>query len=670
MITFQLPTGLSATEFGIYFHEKLLAPVALKSVKKILYQKEAYDKPLVSFDCVFIFTARKDEAEASGFLTANPTLLETRLIYETASPSGCLKQLLSLCNLTSKKRPDKQVLVSVFTAIFQYLDSDSAIPTEYVYERSGWHKTHDHWIYVTSEYGIRADGLFQHGHCPLANAHLFYDSSLPTDKAFQLLVHQIRLDFPASAPLIAMTTLSLLSPLKEWLPYPSPGLLLSGPPQSGKTMYALLFGHLLTSNSANTSSPFLLQAGLKELTAKVHGLADTTFLLDDVRHSPSNGVNERIHQVLDAFVRKSFLEGKALPIVTGETDALSSMPDSWKSRIIEVPFHTTDLQVRRKIIRYLKENPLIVRTCFLHFIRFIAAALESETLVPLTREIENDFQKYMPRLTGDGRCYDNLLLLYWSFKIFLKFGASCHAITDDSAKLLLEDFIDVLKNLALLQTQHSAKAQAGRFLATLVKHMTIHVAKECDHCYRRDRHAYFVTPYPVSYGDSLCIDYSHGYTGVLLLDSRYIMGYPSGLPKRSLLVLSKEDFTRIFKMLYEDLKRCGMPVPYHNLSEFLNHARAEQLLLVTPRHEIENPHKNNLTYSYPCYKENAFHEIPTYIFEMNSELVNLILESIPTRSSNGNLDSSISSPRNALDSEICADQLETWGRRLSALTYD
>ena len=674
MKTFQLPSGISLTSSGIFVRNHLFLPLVLDSVKKIIHQNPADSKPSVSLDCVFyLLTPLENSISSTSDASLDPaTLLRTPipLIYDETDSISNLKEIFTICHFGLESQcPSKKIFFAIMSEIFQFLKFEPSIPTEYVAAFSGWQEIQNHWVFITSGFGIRADGPYSNLYCSTKNAHLLYDSELPAAVAFQRLITQTKGQFFSIAPILAVVSLSLLSPLRPWLSYPAPGLLLTGPPQSGKTMCASLFGQIFSSHLGALNT-FILQEGLKKLKSYTNGLANGTFLLDDVRRSPSSSINEKIFFVLDTFVRESFQDGKLLPVITGESGSLTSMPDSWKSRVVEIPFSEQDTQSRRELIRYFKENPLLVRTCFYHFIKFLAENFKTGGLIPLTQEIETRFSKVLPRLDGDGRCYDNFLLLFWAFKIFVQFGIACQAITAESGQSLLDDFVDVIKKLQAIQQQQNSKTRASLLLNSLILKMTIHTATERTFTYKKTQTAYFASPYYNTYGHTVCIDSDRHYAGVFLQNSHFIMGYPPELPPKSLLIVKKSALEIAFKVFFEELKCCGIAPPYHSLTEFLKQARSERLLLVTPRHENQNTRKTNMVYGdYLEYKDGQFTQCSVYVFELDCQIQALVEKSIEKNSESSCWKNSIYSPQTSSEGDICAEQIQSLGRRLMSLTY-
>ena len=376
-----------------------------------------------------------------------------------------------------------------------------------------------------------------------------------------------------------------------------------------------------------------MQDSLKNFEKSFGDIVDSTVILDDHRKSSSYTLQEKSHLIMDSIIRKSFASNShvSLPIVTGESNAFSKMPESWKNRLVHIHLDDAEekLETRRKIIRKLKgEQNCLFRTEYRYFIQYIAASLENHELDSITASIEERFAQIVPRMDSCvEREYDNVLLVFWSYAIFLQYGIDLKIMASNEGDVYLNALGESLKKNLLWQRQNLPTVLTRSLFIETVKRMTIHIAAlshaaydttyrdcnlycdDCD-CYSYCQNHYGNIPIRIHvdagqdlseyYGHHILIDRRNHFEGVYLADSKKIYGYPSNAREHSFLIVDKEAFESSFFRQLSNLPDCYLGSKQKALYHFKAALREQHLLLGTPRHGKKGREDTlNYSLSYP-----------------------------------------------------------------------
>lgn len=574
-------------------------------------------------------------------------------LYYPENMDESIKELRTLTLIRQKSQ--KLPVLSCLQAICGTASEANFDGIYHISNRTGWIRDNQSWIYLTSGYGIDKDGERSDCRSLASNGYLFYDKMrTPKDTYMQIL--EILKQAPGELyPIFSCALLSLMQPLKGTaLPYSTPGCMISGKTQTGKTELAIHVGRILTDRSGNLRNTFILQDSLKKYKQDYSSLSDCTNILDDNRKSGSYDIQNKSTTVMDDILRSFYLDnhGVALPIITGEANSFYRMSESWNNRLIQVFFNfdAESLDNRRSIIRSLKtENPLLFRTGYCYFIQYLACNMDNGALHALTREVVDEFTNSFP--VGDNASYrqqDNFMLSYWALKVYLTYGVSIDAISDDTKKALLLTYIEILKNGFEKQMTLSPLQYTYGILLSVIKNMKITCASDGERLYPDHRHEYtdtcycddsiFDRTYKPKFAVAQLKDYAHtifidnriGSNGVFIEDCYKIENYRNSSRKRTLLVLKRNDF----EAAYETALSCtGNFVPHAQLvpfKHFIKNLKEYNVLLGEPRNDSE---KNRLNYSldYPCIYFNKFNanislsKEKVYVLSLPKDLINQVL---------------------------------------------
>lgn len=304
-------------------------------------------------------------------------------LYYPENMDESLKELRTLTLIRQKSQ--KLPVLSCLQTICDTASSTDFDGIYHISKRTGWIRDNQSWIYLTSGYGIDKTGERSDCRSLASNGYLFYDKMrTPEDTYTQIL--EILNQAPGELyPIFCCALLSLMQPLKDTsLSYSTPGCMISGKSQTGKTELAIHVGRILTDQTGNLRNTFILQDSLKKYKQNYSTLSDCTNILDDNRKSGSYDIQNKSTTVLDDILRSFYLDnhGEALPIITGEANSFYRMSESWNNRLIQVffDFDAESLDNRRSIIRSLKtENSLLFRTGYRYFIQYLAANIQCST---------------------------------------------------------------------------------------------------------------------------------------------------------------------------------------------------------------------------------------------------------------------------------------------------
>ena len=625
-ITFTLPSGISATDNGIYLNDRRILPLVFDRIQRKILLTDRTRK--AKFYCDFHIVTSPSESI--------PQLCEFNVFPQQSFPSyhgqfccslddipACLQELHGLFDLPLKREGQRLLYLSALQDIFQYLEIEPGLETVYISDRSGWFQIDKHWFYFTSEFAIGKEGLVPDWHCETSKAYLKYGESLCISNALRKLLEIFDFDFDSVYPIWAQSILAHLRPLRTiCFPYPMPALLLTGNSQSFKTQLSFRLGKFLTDSDGNLEDYPSLQSGIRSLQKQADSLSDTLCFLDDAYQTHSQAVQQKLANVLESSVRNGFSSSSHLAfLITGEPGALDFMGTSWVNRTVEINFSATPEQkeARRAIVNALKLEPLLCRTCLVHFLQFTAGILEDGSLSALSSEIFQDLEQYFPRPEGMEREFDNYTSLFWAHKIFLRFAVSCHAITSDRAKALEKHFAEVLKKIALNYTLTHRAEQWELLLEEVFRNLKIHPAQVGSfsyhiappgrlrpgeyYDYRRRKEKKFVN----IYGHQAIIDSSSGYNAVYLENTQYLLGVHHHEPAKALLIVEYENFAGVYQHLQETARRLNPSAPYaKRTGSFLKELRSKGILLTESRFDKEKPDRRNYRIPYPFWTEEGF----------------------------------------------------------------
>lgn len=559
-------------------------PVHFKEITA-KYDYSVPDKPRLFFDCKFTPVSCKDEISFwDTYDPENPEAFVYAFSRRGIYVENKLKAILAL------KRT------------FADLSLQGNLATLCTSNQSGWICHQSRWIFLTSNCGISSTNATKDSSnceissdnitddfCTTKNAFLVWDHTLSPQKACSEVLTLLDMDFASAAPIFSAAILSLLSPLrnKHHL-YHAPGLLISGPTGSGKTELACHLANFLTPTNGNLEQVFILQEGRRTLQKYTSGRSDCTVIFDDARRAGTQALKQNIVGILEMVVRSNFLsnEKSQLPVITGESGSLDSLLPSWRNRLLEVPLTDDNMAMRRMLIARLHQNPLVIRTCIRFFIGFLAHAFENSSLDGITNNIEMIFDELLPRNAHDGRIYDNVLLSFWAFKIFLKFCEES-GVESSITTNYLKKYSLILKELKTFAELSSGSKKTETLLNALIAKLNLHVAVHGNYLYKAKPHQDWYLPQRVSeeYGHEVIIDHAHGYSGVWISDSSRITGWPYPIPKKTLLLIISDDLEKSFWNYAEFSKSIRQPLPFPTFSKFLKALRSENLLLGEPRYD-------------------------------------------------------------------------------------
>ena len=563
-------------------------------------------------------------------------------LYYPENMEESLKELRTLTLIRQKSQ--KLPVLSCLQTICDTASEANFDGIYHISKRTGWIRDNQSWIYLTSGYGIDKDGERSDCHSLASNGYLFYDKMRTPEDTYMQILEILNQAPDELYPIFCCTLLSLMQPLKGTpLSYSSPGCVISGKTQTGKTELAIHVGRILTDRNGNLRNTFILQDSLKKYKQDYSGLSDCTNILDDNRKSGSYNIQNKSITVMDDTLRSFFLDNHkaALPIITGEADSFFRMAGSWDNRLIQVFFNfdAESLDNRRSIIRSLKtENPLLFRTGYRYFIQYLATHMDNGELHALTSEVINEFSNLFPvRDNASYRQQENFMLSYWALKVYLTYGVSMRTISKDRADALRLQYIEIIKNSFEKQMTFNPLDYTCGTLLSVLKYMKITSASVGERIYPDYKHD---SPYAYSdsrrrydtfelknYGHTVFIDNRIGANGVFIEDCYKIENYRNASRKRVLLVLKRD----AFKAAYETALSCTSSfVPHTQLVPFKDFRKAlkeNKMLLGEPRNDDE---KNYLNYSldYPCiidgYRGTSLSYEKVYILNLPKDLVEVV----------------------------------------------
>ena len=656
-ITFTLSSGISATENGIYLNNNRVFSFVFDRIQRQIFLTDQACK--TRFLCQFHTIDNSPEfglqlSDSNDFPQhPAPSYCGQFSCCLNDIPS-CLRELHDIFDLPLKQKGRRIMYLSVLQEIFRYLEAEPDLERIYITDRPGWFSLKNGWFYFTAEFAIGKDQIMSSWRCKPKNAYLKYADNLCVSEAVRKLLEILALDFDSSFPIWAQSILAHLRPLRiACFPYPMPALLLTGDSQSFKTQLSYRLGKFLTDSDGNLEDYPSLQNGIRSIKEQASSLSDTLCFLDDAYQTHSQAVQQKLANVLESSVRNGFSSCSHLAfLITGEPGALNFMGSSWVNRTVEVNFSATSEQkeARRAIVNALKLQPLLCRTCLFHFLQFVAGILEDGGLSALSSEIFQDFGQYFPRPEGMEREYDNYASLFWSFKVFLHFAVSCHAISSDRAKVLEEHFAEVLKKIALNFTLSHRSEGCELLLDEIFHNLKIHPAQAGSFTYHiapagqqpGESYNYYHRPiktFQNTYGHQTIIDSSQDYSAVYIANSQFLLGVHNREPARTLLVIEYEKFAAVYLQLLEISKRLNPSRHYPNRpGSFLKELHKKGLLLAEDRFDKEKPEYHNYRVPYPFWTGSKFDDSSrkVIVFRLTPQLKSSLEKMLKPKPSNKN----------------------------------
>lgn len=197
-ITFTLPSGISATDNGIYLNDRRILPLVFDRIQRKIFLTDQTQE--IKFYCDFHVVTSPSESI--------PQLCEFNVFPQQSFPSyhgqfccslddipACLQELHGLFDLPLKREGQRLLYLSALQDIFQYLEIEPGLETVYISDRSGWFQIDKHCFYFTSEFAIGKEGLVPDWHCETSKAYLKYDESLCISDALRKLLEIFDFDF-------------------------------------------------------------------------------------------------------------------------------------------------------------------------------------------------------------------------------------------------------------------------------------------------------------------------------------------------------------------------------------------------------------------------------------------------------------------------------------------
>ena len=196
-LSFTLPSGISATDNGIYLNDRRILPLVFDRIQRkiLLTDRSRKTKFLCDFHAV------------SGPSESIPQLCEFNVFPQQSFPSyhgtfscslddipACLQELHNLFDLPLKREGQRLLYLSALQDIFQYLEIKPGLETVYISDHSGWFHIDGHWFYFTSKFALGKEGLVPEWHCETTNAHLKYDDTICISDAIKKLFEIFDLD--------------------------------------------------------------------------------------------------------------------------------------------------------------------------------------------------------------------------------------------------------------------------------------------------------------------------------------------------------------------------------------------------------------------------------------------------------------------------------------------
>ena len=605
--TFTETNLISHTPFGLYYEQKLIAPIQIARCIPILDFSDSFDTPDLSYRLDICIVTNAPSA-LSKETPAHPTFFpaNVQLQFNPLKPYDTVSHLKQRGVLPRDAKP--YIAAHVLSqAVEHYLQSHADQP-EYINDREGWILCNGSWYYMTSDFAISANGLHSEHHCQPASCHLLFDDSLNVVDAFQQTLELLNQDFPVAATIFSGTILSLLGPLqkKHGLPY-FPGLLIAGEPDRGKTQLAIHFGRFLTERSGELKTVFLLQDSAKQFDHIAKGICDSPLILDDFRLTKSQAISQASTTVLEKTVHAASQENLGAPLImiTGETEALAQIAGSSMDRMILVTLEYS--AKRNELIRQLNRNPLVVRTCMKHLISYLALAFSNNALDEVVNNNEEVFSQYLSTLpNGDGRMYKNLKSSFLAFRCFLRFGIHSNAIDACKEKEMLQMYGDVLAQSALLQKNSSPTEQHLLIVAEILRRLRLHIAQPGEYRYLKK---------PNDYAGGLCLDiYGHhavlnlkeGYEGLYLAKENLILDYHGSAYPNGFWIVSYDRFIQEYRVVRATAARLGCHSCPKGAPAFLKALRKDNFLLAQDRHDPARPGGVNFKFTnWPALNQNG-----------------------------------------------------------------
>lgn len=567
----------------------------------------------------FIFAIQPDDVDF-------PYLLS--IPYDPQSPSATISLLKKHGLLADEKCSEYKIMAHLNKFLAEQETINEPRNIQYRSSHTGWICANKNWIYLTAEYGISSAGIRSDCHCKAPFGHLVTDCTLSPQEACRQLWQCLEIDPAAALPIWCSTVLSLLAPLrKKFLKYNSPCLLVTGATQSGKTQLANNFCHFLTNKTGDLNRYFILQ-GSSSIFSNLYGnLSDTTLLLDDGRKLPTGKLSGRILTALESSVRTSFsgADGRNnVFVITGESNALLNMLESWSNRLVEVELDNSPeaLAARRSLIAKLKDQSCLVRTNIFYLLRFLAELFSRTDLSDFVDIAKQEFFEFLP---FPGRESDNYLCLYVAFCIFGEFSKKLCPCLSEKIDSYKKYFATVLQQLFQRQMANRPTEADILLLLHLVSQLKVHVALETEFEYYASHHQ--TVPYYIrGYGNQCILDSDEEYSGIFLEDSRLIYGYPRNGIKKSFLIVRREDLEVAFCNYCDVEVKLGHSKRKRSFNTFLTALKAFHLLLSCDRYDKKNPDYRNRSIDYPEYsvRNDVLKETKVLIFSLNLEYCTIL----------------------------------------------
>lgn len=646
-IFFTTTTGISTTPCGIYFNETLLFPMVFDRIEKQVFHNELANHPMtekIFFHCSF-HTVPQELADQTPVLTEpdvfpqEPSLtFHGNFNVNMADIPSALQELQRILNLQLKKGASA-IYLAALQNTFEFLSDDPSVETIHITDRTGWFFIAGRWHYFTADFAVGKDGILPRWHAECPNGHLLHDEALSARDAVLQLLQVMDIDFPATSVIWAQSILGHLRPLREqYFDFPTPALLLTGRFASYKTQFSSRLGRFLTGESGSLDDFPCLQNGPRLIGQKIKGLSDTVCLIDDIFNTPSQSLRQKMSTVLETAVRNAFSPGSSLVFLfTGEPGALSKMGDSWNSRTVEANFTADEekKKTRQGLLTHLKKSPFLPRTCLLHFLSYLAGAIEEDSLSALSAETAQIFDRYFPCQKHSDRQSDNLRCLFWAFRVFLRFAVCSNGISEEKRIEYEKRFVKVLENIAYKAELSRRAGQPELILQEIFRRLNIHFARKGAQSYHKAPDDYgnpelcfrieslWQEKYLNTYGHHAVISVDDGYEGVYLENDQYLLGYHGFAPARTLVVVDYEAFSAYYAQIIETERRLNPHLGYGKTPcPFLKELADKGLLLTGNRYDQKNPKHRNLRISdYPFFRNGKLkRDRSVLVFQIPQEL--------------------------------------------------
>ena len=616
---------IELTDQGVLFQDTLILPIHIKMVDIFQdYQGEndfphitckyGFEKSIINTGSLFFFTYDPENPQNSLKELKKFGIQPKNKVIALSALELILKRA---CSLSDKILNGPEIVIRKFNTA----------------SRSGWFFIDNQWLYLTSEFAITSSGIHKGWYCTSPNAYLYIDHSLTAEDTYCQMLDLLNLDFESASPILSITLLSMLRPFRrEANLYPAPGMLILGPTSSGKTELATNLAHILTQQNGRLNQIFILQKSARDLKQAADTLSDTPLILDDIRNSPASSLRQNIAAVMDSIVRSCFLEDSAyylLPILTGECDALNKQLPSWRNRMIEVSLDASpdSMNQRRELIGQLHRHPLLVRTFVRYFLQFILNIWRDygtahDILHMDPAELEEELSDFICRPEQNQRSYDNLLMSLWSFKLFIQYGVTLDVLQPEEGEEYMQDYKLALVTIYNNQEMNDPQRQIRCLLLTLAKKMRIQSAKITEQKYFLSKCSPCKENAGETYGHFSLIDLDYQCSGVFIEDCLKLAYYSNTRVSKTLLVLSCNEFERLFREFMDYHSGLKTEFAYHSFASFKKALRKEKLLLGQDRYDdSDNYHLNYRINGYPCCSQRELKgKMAVYVFQLEGSL--------------------------------------------------